>query len=170
MRFPGTQIPAEFPCGEGVCDLLHLFVFLCFHVSYLPCFVSLPLPAADFGSSLEPCAQHSSQTTGLTHDLHLPCSSAAPGPHLGLLGTKILQTYPEGRAVLSCQGGGSPKGLALSHLGEVCLQQLEEVLLEEDFQTLFCPLTQAASPPLPSVSLLCPGGDRPRASGFFWSL
>lgn len=144
-----------------------------------PVFVSLPLPAAVFGSSLESCAGHSSQTTGLTHDPHLPRSSGAPGPHLGLPGTQMHHSpdLPSGQRCAqlpaSAEGGGSLKGCgegpgSTSHLGEVFLSAaaggsfaaggFPDFVLSShsgSFSTLA----------LGATELLCPGGDRPWASG-----
>lgn len=111
-----------------------------------PLLISLALPAVVFGEQFGALC---------------PAPSELLGRILGLPGTPIVQAHPEGRAVLSCPGGRKEhwrKGLAPCHtLGKF-------LRLEEDFHSSFCPLVQAAPPPLPSV---CPGGDGPRPSGVF---
>lgn len=86
------------------------------------------------------------------------------GPLLGLPGTRILQIYPEAEVPGSGEGLWG-RAWHIWHIWHIpgrflCLQQLQEAFLEEDFHTLFCALVQAASPPLFGVIAQCPGGDR----------
>lgn len=123
---------SEFPYGEGVCNLLHLFS-LYFHLSYLLCLLSCAW--SSLASSACCCfvpwhPYHTADSRRAPSLLLMSClathSFGLPGIKIQVGQQTILQPLPRGQMCAplptSTERGWSPKGPgSVSHLGEAFL-------------------------------------------------